>query len=113
MVVGGMDFGLRSPTVILWARLFFDGEDRQCVHIFDELIETDHTLERMIGLFEERKWPKVSWVGVDPAGNQRNSQTGLSDVDVLRRGGYKIRSRRSLISQGVECVRCHFDRGHY
>ena len=110
VIVGGMDFGLRSPTVMLWARVFFDEQDRQCVHVFDELIETDRTLERMIDLFETRNWPNVKWVGVDPAGNQRNSQTGLTDVQVLKQRGYKIRSRRSLISQGVECVRRHFDR---
>ena len=111
VVVGGIDFGLRSPTVILWARIYFDEGGRQCVHVFDELVETDRTLEQMIGLSEGRSWPKAKWVGVDPAGNQRNSQTGMTDIEVLKGKGYRVRSRRSLISQGVECVRRHFDLG--
>ncbi len=51
-----------------------------------------------------------AWVGVDPAGRQRNAQTGLSDVQVLRRNGYKVRAKGSRIHEGVEAIRRRLDR---
>ena len=109
--MGGMDFGLRSPTVMLWG-VFYAGEDgRSRVHIFDELIRSDHTLEKIISLMQGKgkAGECLSWIGVDPAGNQRNGQTGLTDIQVLKKAGYRIRWKRSLISEGVESLRRYFD----
>ena len=51
------------------------------------------------------------WLGVDPAGHQRNSHSGLSDVQQLRKRGWRVRSRRSRLAEGIELVRRRLDRG--
>ncbi len=105
-VVAGMDFGMRSPLVMLWA--FVEGE---VLRIVDEHSGTGMTLEQHMALIAGRRWPRPRWIGVDVAGRQRNSHSGLSDIEVLRRQGYVVRSRGSPIHDGVERIRCRLDRG--
>ena len=121
-LIGGMDFGLRSPLVMLWAwvRPAQPGKrlghahgagDEWIVEVFDEYVGYGKTLEQNLEAVERRGWPKPSWVGVDPAGGQRNSHTGLTDIQVLRDWGYKIRSGRSRIRDGIERIRRRLDFG--
>ncbi|MEO1511351.1 MAG: hypothetical protein AAFU70_04690, partial [Planctomycetota bacterium] len=49
--------------------------------------------------------PAPDWIGVDPAGRQRHEQTGLSNVQVMRRAGLKIRDRRVGIFKGLDLLR--------
>ena len=56
------------------------------------------------------KKPHHYWLGVDPAGNQRNSHTGISDVQALRRLGYAVKTKRSTLRDGIERVRRRLDR---
>ena len=146
--VGGMDFGLRSPLVMLWARVRplsakdspLNQVDRNVqaksliaterthhanltprqvqtgsntldhrVEILDEYIQTDLTLDQHLEVIAARGWPKVQWLGVDPAGGQRNAQTGLTDIQVLRRAGYSVHSQRVSVREGIEAVRRRFD----
>lgn len=105
--IGGMDFGYRNPTVMLWGRVVEDG----VLEIVDEYVAKELTLEEHLEVIEGRGWPEVAWIGVDPAGGQRNGQTGVSDIQVLRRHGYSIRQKRSLIRQGIEMLRRRLDTG--
>lgn len=113
--VGGMDFGLRSPLVMLWGRVHGSDPATAVLHIVDEYIQAGKTLEQHLEAMAQqtkaRQLGKLRWLGVDPAGHQRNSHTGLSDVQVLRSHGLSVRTRQSGIRPGIEQVRRRLDRG--
>ena len=122
--VGGMDFGMRCPHVMLWATVVGPPEGppekgaRGHVHVVDEYVEKDLTLDRHVGAIAARAaamgWPgagELAWVGVDPAGRARDRHTGLSDIAVLRRHGYRVRHATSRLAAGIELVRRRLDRG--
>ncbi|MCH8209915.1 MAG: hypothetical protein IIB99_00950 [Planctomycetes bacterium] len=104
--IGGIDFGYRSPTVLLWA--FVD--DRDVLHIVDELVVREHTTEQIIAQAKQRAWPKPDWIGADPAGHQRNEHTGTSTITLWRRAGYAVRARCVGIETGVKAVRRRLQR---
>jgi len=110
LVIGGVDFGLRSPFVMLWARMVLEDE-REVLEVIDEYVRTDRTLREHLGEIAARRWPRPRWVGVDPAGAQRNAQTGLSDISVLRCHGLLVRYRYSSIREGIERIRRRLDSG--
>ena len=111
-LIGGMDLGLRSPLVLLWAYLLDRGNDvfDHVVEVAGEYVQEGLTLEQHLQRIESRNWPQPVWIGVDPAGGQRSSQTGLSDIEVLRRHGYNVRTCISRLRPGIECVRRRLDR---
>ena len=99
-VIGGMDFGIRSPTVVLWARLSPGG----AVCVFREHSKPNMTLPEHIEAIRSVK-PAMDWIGVDPAGRARNAQTGVSDVQAMRSAGLNVRAARSMIHEGIELLR--------
>ncbi|MCC7193334.1 MAG: hypothetical protein IT444_11185 [Phycisphaeraceae bacterium] len=114
MFIAGMDFGIRSPLVMLWGRLHGPADapvtDR-VVEIVDEYLQAGLTMDTHCRWIEQRAWPRPEWIGVDPAGDSRNSQTGVSDIACLRRFGYRIRRMASPIRTGIEIIRRRLDRG--
>ncbi len=48
---------------------------------------------------------RPAWVAIDPAGNARNEQTGVSAADVLRKAGLKVKHRRFPVQAGLELIR--------
>ncbi len=98
-VVGGMDFGIRSPTVVLWARVSPGGS----VCVFREHVRANMTLPEHIDAI--RSFERMSWIGVDPAGRACNAQTGVSDVQAMRSAGLDVRAARSMIHEGIELIR--------
>lgn len=114
--IGGMDFGLRSPTVMLWARVGPDDDEsgQRVLHVVDEYIRAGVTFGQHIDAIAKQAAlhgrPRIDWLGADPAGNQRNSHTGISDVQALRRAGYTVKSRRSTLRDGIERIRRRLDR---
>jgi len=105
--VAGMDFGLRSPTVILWARLV-DG----ALWVMDERSEAGVLLASHVDALTRGEpapgrgpWPRPAWIGIDPAGAARNDQTGRSPADLLRDIGIEVRWRRMHTLRGLERVR--------
>ncbi len=107
-IIAGMDFGIRSPTVVLWAHLRNRGEE-QILEVFDEYVAQGSTLECHLEAIAARGW-NIDWIGVDPAGDQRNSQTGISDIALLRRHGYTIRTLRHPLAEGIARIRRRLDR---
>jgi hypothetical protein len=99
--IAGMDFGVRSPTVILIARLDIDG----VLYVAHEHVATDATLSEHVGAMRTPGWPAPEWIGVDPAGRARSTQTGLSDVQHLRRLGLRVRDRRLGLHAGLAMLR--------
>ncbi len=107
--VAGMDFGLRSPTVVLWACVYGTGE-AAVVHVIDEHAAADLTVDQHVEAMRQKPWPRPAWIGVDPAGHARDAHSGLSTCQLLRSAGYTVRSRPSRIEDGVERVRRRLDR---
>lgn len=98
--LAGMDLGLRSPTVLLLASV--DGAGS--VTIVDEHCASGIVLEEHLERVLARGW-RPQWVGVDPAAGQRSLQTGLSDTEAMRRMGMVVRSRRTLLDDGLRLIR--------
>jgi len=109
--IGGMDFGYRAPTVILWA---WHDEVEDVVHVVDELSERERTTDELIEAASARHWPRPAWIGADPAGHQRSEHTGLSTIALWKQAGWRIRTRTLAIEAGVRAVRRRLKRadGH-
>jgi hypothetical protein len=113
--IGSMDFGLRNPTVMLWARIDTEAQasSQAPIHIVDEYIRAGITFDQHINAINRQAsmhgWPRTQWLGVDPAGNQRNSHTGISDVQALRKLGHTVKTRRSSLRDGIERIRRRLD----
>lgn len=114
---GGMDFGLRNETVILWAWALWRGSDA-ILHIAGEYIAKERIIEANLSaadaMAHEHHLPtckKLDVLSVDPAGKQRSSQTGASEVDVLRCAGCTVRTPRSKVRLGIEAVLRRMDHG--
>jgi hypothetical protein len=114
---GGMDFGLRNQTVVLWAWAARRRPDA-ILHIAGEYIAKDritsHNLAAANAVARKHHLPelvRLDALAVDPAGKQRSSQTGISEVDVLRRERYTVRTPRVPVRLGIEAVRRRMDHG--
>ncbi len=100
--LGGMDFGFRAPTVVLRAAV--DGAG--VLWVVDEHVVSDAVLDVHVrAIKDESRWPAPRWVGVDPAGRQRNDQTGLSNIQQMRRAGLDVRSRVMGLGESLMLVR--------
>ncbi len=112
--VGGMDFGFRNATVILWACV--DAED--VLWVMDERHEQEKLLgdhidallqgrprERAAAGRDMKVWPTLAWVGVDPAGTQTHEQTGASNVAQMKRAGLIVRTKKLAMVHGLELIR--------
>lgn len=99
--VGGIDFGYRAPTVVLWGAVDAHG----VLWIVDERVVSEVILDEHVRAIAEAEHPMCEWFGVDPAGGQRNDQTGLSDIQVLQRAGLRVRRRRLGVQEGLKLLR--------
>lgn len=114
---GGMDLGLRCPTVMLWAWSTGTGPDA-VLYIVGEYLATDRTLddnidacEALAGSLSLPGPTGLAKLAVDPAGHQRSGQTGDSDIQILRRRGCKVVAPRAPLRLGLEAVRRRIDHG--
>lgn len=99
--LGGMDFGMRSPTVFLWAVLEPSGR----LVIVDEHHESNQALPHHIRCITESPNPLPQWVGADPSGKNRNEHTGTTSVAMLNEAGLHVCARRSSIADGISLIR--------
>lgn len=104
-LVAGMDFGICSPTVILWG-----GIDRAGVlWILDERSVAGEVLRAHVEALEQHELGRPEWIGVDPAGEQLNAHTGESTVDMMRRRGFKTRHKKMRLLAGLRLIRARLD----
>jgi hypothetical protein len=105
---GGIDFGFRAPTVLLWAVIDFDRE-RSTMFIVDELVLREHTTQEIIDMARQRMadrgYPQPAFIAADPAGLACNEHTGISTIALWRRAGFTMRTCRSEIEPGILAVR--------
>lgn len=104
--VGGMDFGFRAPTVVLWGAV----EEREDggvgrLWIVGERAEAGVVLAEHVSGIKASPWPVPEWLGVDPAGRAVNDQTGRSAVSVMRAEGLTVRTKRVRVSEGLGLIR--------
>ncbi len=100
--IAGMDFGIRAPTVVLFASL----DQHNTLWITHEYVQAGVPLSEHISAIKQTKpLTPLSWIGVDPAGRQRGLQTGISDIAALRKAGLTVRDARSSIHQGLDLIR--------
>lgn len=102
--LAGMDFGIRAPTVVLWATLDGDGT----ILVAHERVVAGEVLAAHIEAIRSgggAGLPVPEWVGVDPAGRQRSDQTGLSPVQAMRKAGLTVRDRRLGVAAGLDLLR--------
>ena len=104
MWVGGIDFGLRNPFVMLWAQLRPTPRGVR-LEVIDAYQKEGDIVPRHLKAIAARGWPAARWVGVDPAGLQRNEQTGVSTIALLRQAGHVVRHASGRIHDGIERVR--------
>ncbi len=104
----GIDFGFRNPFVALWICERGDGT----VQVFDEYIRAGRTIHEHLKEIESRGWGRVGRIACDPSGAARNEQTARSNVGLLRRAGYSVRTRGSAIQEGLEMIRAALRPAH-
>lgn len=100
LLVAGMDFGFRAPTVIVWARVSASGE----MVVVAERVQRETVLGHHARAIVEGPLGPPAWVGVDPAGRQRSDQTGQSNIQVLHAQGLAVRARPSRIAEGIALI---------
>lgn len=99
--VAGMDLGYRSPTVVLWGAADPEGT----LYIVDERIVAEATLRAHIAAIHASPYPKPEWIGIDPAANQVDPQTGRNARQVMAEAGLRTLSRRTDLRVGLGLVR--------
>jgi hypothetical protein len=99
-VVAGMDFGIRSPTVVLWARLSPGG----VLFVHREYAECNRTLDQHVRAILDAP-ERPAWIGVDPAGRARNGQSGKTDIQILTESGLVVRAAAHPTVAGLDMVR--------
>ncbi|MEL7472757.1 MAG: hypothetical protein AAGK04_05505 [Planctomycetota bacterium] len=99
--LGGMDFGFRSPTVVLWACV----DESGVLWVVDERVRSGVIVAEHARAISGSAWPTPAWLGVDPAGRQRSDQTGRSPIQVLRDAGLHVRDRRASVVDGLTMIR--------
>jgi hypothetical protein len=100
--LGGIDFGFRAPTVLLWAQ---HDPETDVLHIVDELVRTERTTEQYISEASAVDHPRPAWIGADPAGHQRNEHSGRTTISLWKAAGWPVRARRLSIEAGLRAVR--------
>jgi hypothetical protein len=114
MWCGGIDFGFRAPTVVLWAVIDRDDSDAP-LFIIDELVVREHTTQEVIDLARQhmaaRSLSRPEFFAADPAGLACNEHTGQSTIALWRRAGFVIRTCPSHIEPGILAVRRRLKRG--
>jgi hypothetical protein len=100
-LVAGMDFGVRAPTVVLWALAHADGR----VEVLGEYVRVQATLAEHARAVKESAWGLPRVLCCDPAGHARNDQTGISSIIALRRAGLAATARRVGLVASIEGLR--------
>lgn len=100
--IGGMDFGFRAPTVILWAMVDREG----VVWVDQEWSVAGELMERHVQELQSPARPRLEWLAVDIAGTQGNHQTGQSNVELLRHAAVgTIRHKSAEVAHGLLLIR--------
>ena len=112
---GGMDFGGRSPTVMLWVAL----DDRNTLWVCDEHVKARWFFEDHMAVIDSGNaqrcsedgllaWPRPEYLAVDPAGKADSTTGDSGAVTLLTRRGYDVRAPSAHVKPGLALVRARF-----
>lgn len=116
-LICGMDFGLRNPSVILWAILDSSPDHPSRLYIVDELRTTGEITQvnaRRIAdgrsthtalLTPDLCWQSPAFIAIDPSGQSKHSSSAHSDADHLRRATLTPIPADNTLSRGINAVR--------
>ena len=96
----GVDFGFAGLFVCLWIRRDTMGR----ILVVDEYAQSERIMEEHLQEIERRCNGRILKVFCDPAGSARNDQTGVSNVDLLRKR-YGVKCNHTRILDGLERIR--------
>lgn len=96
---GGIDFGFRR---FVWLGLAMTRGENPTFYVVDEMIGEDRPLSANVAAMQAQN--AANLVYCDAAGVAHNSQTGATDVTVLRRAGFTVRYRPMNIIEGVRLI---------
>ena len=105
--IGGMDLGIRSPTVVIFAHVDASG----VVWVAHEYIRSGVSLDEHADAIADAP-VTPEWIGIDPAARQRGFQTGISDAQALTKRGLTIRDTRLTIHDGLTLIRTRLKPAH-
>jgi PBSX family phage terminase large subunit len=98
-VLGGMDFGLRNPTVLLWAGL--DPEGR--IFVFDEYVRSGEVVaEHVREILSRPVLPSL--IFADPAGWNRDPVAGYSPAQMYTDAGFPLVRGNNDVLAGIARV---------
>lgn len=97
----GLDFGIRKSALVWAAHDPVSG----MLYVADERVMENKLLSDQVEAIMTGGWPRPAWVGVDPAGGQRNKVSGRTDIDVLRDAGLQVKDKRLDMESGISAVR--------
>lgn len=95
-----IDFGFHAPFVCLWIT---EQDDR--IRVIDEYVQEQRVIAEHVEQIESRPWGKPRRICCDPAGAGRNDQTAESNIQFLRRHGYRVCAKHTRIVEGLEMIR--------
>ncbi|HMB95997.1 MAG TPA: hypothetical protein VKK61_08165, partial [Tepidisphaeraceae bacterium] len=73
--------------------------------VLDEYVQPQRTIAEHVEQINSRKFGNVKRIACDPAGAGRNDQTAESNIQFLKRAGFTVHTKRSLIVEGLELIR--------
>lgn len=103
-IVAGMDFGIRSETVVLLAGVQSDGT----ITVLDEWVRTDQPLQPAIDRLQEWEregWGPLAMLAIDPAGKARCMQSGKSNATVLKESKLPVHYKKMDVAMSIRQVR--------
>ena len=94
-----IDFGYRMPAVG-WFQVYKQGGLHH-INMIDEIIhQTNVKTDELALKIKEKPYHVLKYYG-DPAGLQSQSQSGLGDIEIFRRKGIVINTKRDRVSKSI------------
>ena len=94
-----IDFGYRMPAVG-WFQVYSQGGLHQ-INMIDEIThQTNVKTDELALKIKEKPYHVLKYYG-DPAGLQSQSQSGLGDIEIFRRKGITINTKRDRVSKSI------------
>ena len=94
-----IDFGYRMPAVGWFQTQMINGEWH--INIIDEIIhETNIKTDELIKQIKAKRYNVLKYYG-DPAGMQAQGQSGLGDIEIFKRKGIYIHTKRDKTSRSI------------
>ena len=111
-LLGGIDFGFQRPSVGFYQVIRKDGKIEE-IHLIDEITNLRNvTTDQLINAIHKKPYRVREWC-CDPQGVQPNAQTGLGDIEIFRRSGFRMRYSHDRLDRhipsGIELVRSYFE----